>query len=170
MPRRTPMRFAQALDEAASWVEERRRGEIRVLAVDGHSAAGKSKFADALASRVNPVAETSTGVLGHDREMRFNRRGQKTPVVERRESLDHARIELPAAQALDLGHRLLHGPGGLVRTFVRERVEHIGNGDDPTADRDLLTAQPSRVAGAVPALMMGERDLFAQLQYLRAAA
>jgi uridine kinase len=51
MPRLTPMRFAQALDEAASWVEERRRGEIRVLAVDGHSAAGKSKFADALASR-----------------------------------------------------------------------------------------------------------------------
>lgn len=51
MPRVRPMQFAQALDEAAAWLDERYRGEPRVLAVDGHSAAGKSMFADALASR-----------------------------------------------------------------------------------------------------------------------
>jgi uridine kinase len=46
-----PMQFAEALDEAAGWLGKRDRGEVRVLAVDGHSAAGKSTFADALASR-----------------------------------------------------------------------------------------------------------------------
>lgn len=50
MPRLRPMQFPQALDEAAAWLD-RHRDEIRVLAVDGHSAAGKSTFAEALTSR-----------------------------------------------------------------------------------------------------------------------
>lgn len=45
------MQFVQALDEAAAWLDERVRGEPGLLAVDGHSAAGKSMFADALAGR-----------------------------------------------------------------------------------------------------------------------
>lgn len=45
------MQFAEALDEAAGWLGSRHRGEVCVLAIDGHSAAGKSTFADALASR-----------------------------------------------------------------------------------------------------------------------
>ena len=43
------MQFAQALEEAATWPDGH-RSEVRVLAVDGHSAAGKSTFAEALAS------------------------------------------------------------------------------------------------------------------------
>jgi uridine kinase len=51
MPEVGPMQFARALDEAAGWLDERQPREPCVVAVDGHSAAGKSTFADALASR-----------------------------------------------------------------------------------------------------------------------
>jgi uridine kinase len=54
MPRVRPMQFAQALEEAATWPDGH-RGEVRVLAIDGHSAAGKSTFAQALASRTGAV-------------------------------------------------------------------------------------------------------------------
>src|ERR687896_691212 len=54
MPKARGMPFAQALDEAAAWLDGH-RGEPHVLAVDGHSAAGKSTFADALAGRTGAV-------------------------------------------------------------------------------------------------------------------
>jgi uridine kinase len=54
MPRVRPMQFAQALEEVATWPDGH-RGEVAVLAIDGHSAAGKSTFAQALASRTGAV-------------------------------------------------------------------------------------------------------------------
>jgi len=46
------MLLADGLDRAAEWLSERPE-EVRVVAVDGQSAAGKSTFADALADRTS---------------------------------------------------------------------------------------------------------------------
>lgn len=44
------MLLADGIDRAAEWLGDR-AGEVSVVVVDGHSAAGKSTFADALAGR-----------------------------------------------------------------------------------------------------------------------
>ena len=53
----------------------------------------------------------------------------------------------------DLGHRVLDAPGVLVGPRVGERVEHVGDRDDPPDERDLHAAS-RRVAVAVPALVV----------------
>ena len=50
-------------------------------------------------------------------------------------------------------------PRRLVRPVVGERVEDVGDGHDPPGDRDRLPGQAGRVAAAVPALVVGDRDL-----------
>lgn len=45
------MQDVEALAFVERWVRERRPGGVSVIAVDGHSAAGKSTFADAIAAR-----------------------------------------------------------------------------------------------------------------------
>ena len=48
--------------------------------------------------------------------------------------------------------------GFAVRTVGRQRVEHIGDGEHPGADRDLLTGETIGVSAAVPVLVMGADD------------
>ena len=69
-----------------------------------------------------------------------------------------------AAAALDLGDGLVDRPGRLVGALVGERVEDVGDGDDPADQRDPLPHDSARVAGAVPALVVVERDLLRHLQ------
>jgi uridine kinase len=45
------MQIPEGLDLVVRWLRENDRGRSRVIAIDGYSAAGKSSFADALASR-----------------------------------------------------------------------------------------------------------------------
>ena len=45
------MRDVEALSFVERWVREHDRGAVSVIAVDGHSATGKSTFADAIAER-----------------------------------------------------------------------------------------------------------------------
>lgn len=62
-------------------------------------------------------------------------------MVERRERVDHAAMELPPPLAQDLCHRCRHRPGHLVGPLAGERIEHVGDRDDPTSDRDPLCTQ-----------------------------
>ena len=44
------------------------------------------------------------------------------------------RLALP----LDLRHRVADGPRRLVRTFLRQGVEHVGDGDDAAGQWDRI--------------------------------
>jgi hypothetical protein len=91
-------------------------------------------------------------------------------VVELQERFDDVGVELHAGLAEDLSDRLLQRPGWLVRALVRESVEHVGHGDDPSRERDLLASKPTGVASAVPALVVGERDALRHTEHLATAA
>ncbi len=75
----------------------------------------------------------------------------------------HERVEqhgvevAPALFAHHL-HRLLDREGLAVDAVAGERVEDVGDRDDPPLDRDRLALQPARVAAAVPLLLVAERD------------
>ena len=64
-------------------------------------------------------------------------------------------IEVRAAESTQLRDRLLERPGALIRTLVGERIEHIGERNDPSAERYVLPAETGWIARPVPALMMG---------------
>ena len=42
--------------------------------------------------------------------------------------------------------------------MVHQGIEHIGNGHDAPEQRNLLPLEPLRIARAVPALMVGQRN------------
>jgi len=68
--------------------------------------------------------------------------------------LDHSRVELSAAAALNLlAGRLLADPLP-VGTRAHHRIIGIGNGNDPGDPRDLLAAQPLGIPLPVPSLMV----------------
>jgi hypothetical protein len=79
-------------------------------------------------------------------------------VVELCKHLDHIRVKLPTGMVEDLSDRLLHRPRRLVRTGVRESIEHVRRGHDPSREQDLLASKAAGVASAVPALVVGQRD------------
>src|ERR1039458_1983734 len=86
------------------------------------------------------------------------RPAQKRLVVELCEHLDDIRVELPTGMVEDLSDRLLYRPRRLVRAGVRESIEHVRRGHDPSRERDLLASKAAGVASAVPALVVGQRD------------
>src|ERR1019366_10123326 len=51
-----------------------------------------------------------------------------------------------------------------------ESVEDVGDRDEATNERDLIAREPVRIALAVAALVVGERNLLAELQHARARA
>src|SRR4051812_45233548 len=73
------------------------------------------------------------------------------------ERLDQLGVEVLAALALDLRERLVRRPRVLVRAFRAEGVEHVADRADAAGHRDLVAAQPERVARPVPALVVGQR-------------
>jgi hypothetical protein len=91
-------------------------------------------------------------------------------MVERGERIDQTGIELLIALAEDLTHRVQHGPRLLVRTLMGESIKDVSNSDDPTSERDLFSADAMRIAGAVPALVMGQRDPLGNAQQRARAA
>jgi hypothetical protein len=87
------------------------------------------------------------------------RLGQQDLGVDRLEGRDHDGIEVRASMPLDLFERTLDRPGILVRARMRQRVEDVDDRDDPPGERDLVACQSLELAAAVPALVMGQRDL-----------
>src|SRR5919198_3479387 len=55
-------------------------------------------------------------------------------------------------------------PGGAVGTVGGYGVQSVGNGEDPGTERDFLALESARVAGSVPALLVGVDDLSGVLQ------
>src|SRR4051812_19346177 len=92
----------------------------------------------------------------------YHRRQQELE-IKRSECLNHVRIEVLTALPADLRRRLVRLPGFGIGTRMGQGVEVVGHDRDPAADRDLLLDLPVRVAGAVPALVVRQRDLLGQL-------
>src|SRR5688500_8377476 len=88
----------------------------------------------------------------------------------RAERGDHLRIDLRPAGGADLIRGRGDRPRPLVGPFMRQCVEHIGNRHDAPDKRDLITRQAARVTHTVPALVMGQRNLFGHTQYREPAA
>ena len=57
-----------------------------------------------------------------------------------------------------------HREGLAVDTIARERVEDVGDRHDAPLDRDRLAGQPAWVAGAVPLLLVAQRDRRRELE------
>ena len=66
--------------------------------------------------------------------------------------------------------RACGGRGGLaVRAVRRQRVERVGDGEDPRRDRDRVAGQPVGIAGAVPALVVMADDVARRAEELDVA-
>src|SRR5689334_14827099 len=70
---------------------------------------------------------------------------------------------LPALAA-DFRGSLVRLPRIGIRARMGERVEVVSHDDNAPADRDLRLDLSIRIAGAVPALVVGQRDLLCQLE------
>ena len=62
------------------------------------------------------------------------------------ERVDHLRVELLPGLGDDLAARDAPALGVAVGAVVRDRVERVGDGEDPGAERDLLAAEAVGVA------------------------
>ena len=69
-----------------------------------------------------------------------------------------SRVEVGAATLLDQLRSLIHRHRRPVAAVAQQGVEDVGDGDDPAHQGNVSVGQPTRVAGAVEALVMGERD------------
>ena len=58
------------------------------------------------------------------------------------ERIDDARFELRTREPRMYCDRLERGPRVLVRAVAGERVEDVGDGDDPSAERDVVGQRP----------------------------
>ena len=88
-----PLLFEAAVDAAAHFLSDQPRGDVQMVAIDGHSAAGKSTFAAALAARLDAAL-----VPGDDfyRVMKNEERAQLSPSegVERYFDWERMRAEV----------------------------------------------------------------------------
>ena len=68
------------------------------------------------------------------------------------------RIELPPSVAPHQLHRFGVRQGAFVAAFGRERVVDVGDAHDARHERNVISGQAVRVAGAVPGLVMRSYD------------
>ena len=66
------------------------------------------------------------------------------------EGIEQDRVEVAPALFAHHLDRLVDGEGLSVDTVAGERVEDVGDGDDPALDRDRLALQAPRVAASRP--------------------
>src|SRR5439155_6729262 len=78
--------------------------------------------------------------------------------LARAERVDDRGIELAAGLGEDLLAGRLPRAALAVRPVARHRVERVGDREDPRGERDLLAAEPVRVAVTVPALVVRADD------------
>ena len=89
-------------------------------------------------------------------------------VVTLEEHVDDFRVELRAAALAQDRERDVVRVGRLVRALARHRVERVGDGADPAPQRNRLAGEAGGIAGAIPSLVVAERDDAPRLQQLRA--
>src|SRR5262249_3423330 len=80
-------------------------------------------------------------------------------LLGRDEGVDDGWVELALALTQDLASRRRPTHGPPVRPVARHRVEGVGDGEEPGAERDRVGAQAVRIAASVPALVMRADDL-----------
>ncbi len=88
--------------------------------------------------------------------------------VDVEECVEDDRVEMGAAAVAHHGEGLLDRKRGPIGPVAREGVEHVGDGRDPAFERYVLPVQSTRIAGAVVALVVGERDRGGEVEQLRA--
>src|SRR5258705_1902849 len=74
------------------------------------------------------------------------------------EGADDAWIELPSVLCQDLVDSILPGARFAVWAVGGDRVERVGECEDPCADRDRILGEPVGIPGPVPPLVMGADD------------
>ena len=93
-----------------------------------------------------------------------------TASKQRSERVDHVGVERVPGAFENRGPRILDGEPRAVRSIARERIEHVGDSDDATLERDLVALEAPRVAAPVPALVMCPGDRRRQLEQVAAGA
>src|SRR4051794_31634677 len=115
------------------------------------------------ARTANAAARMPTTARARRRPTALLLRAQvRAPLDEQR---DEARIHVAAGEPTQLVERALDRPRGLVRPVGDQRVVDVADRADARDQRDLLAAQPQRVARAVPLLVMGAGDDLAHLHH-----
>ena len=93
------------------------------------------------------------------------------PLPEREyERLDHIWVERDPGALDYCGHGLVDREPRAVRSIARECIEDVGDGDDASFERDLLTLEAPRVAAPVPALVVRPGNGGRKLEQLAAGA
>ena len=85
----------------------------------------------------------------------------KLPAVlldELDDSPNGIRIKLGPRASLELRHCEGHRQRRLIGSETRDRIEGVGNLEDPSLDRDIAACNSARVAEAVVALVVTEHD------------
>src|SRR6516225_5831146 len=80
------------------------------------------------------------------------------PFRDRHKHFDYFRVELATGAALDFFARVRHWQRPAVRAVADHGIERIGDGEDARSERNLVSSQPARVAGAVVKLLVREHD------------
>nr|WP_054774148.1 hypothetical protein [Methylogaea oryzae] len=81
-----------------------------------------------------------------------------------RKASHHRRIEANAGAALDLGGGLVQRPGLFVGAAARQGVEYVHHGNDAGRQGQLAGRAAFRIALAVPAFVVMQRDLLGQAE------
>ena len=79
--------------------------------------------------------------------------------------IDDCRIETRAAALEHDLHCSVRLDAVTIRTRAPESIEDVGDRRDPHLEGNLFAAEPLWVAGAVPALVMGQRDRGGEIEH-----
>ena len=88
----------------------------------------------------------------------------------RQQSLERVRVEVGAPLGLHRGDDLVDRERKAVDAVADERVEDVGDGDDPPGERDRVTRETAWIAAAVEPLVVRPGDLGAELEQRLAAS
>src|SRR5438270_8341645 len=94
----------------------------------------------------------------------FREIAQPSGPLNPEEGLDDPRIKMPATLVLYGGDGFFERPSLFVGPGVNQCIEYIGDCGDSSRERNRLSRDPSRIALAVPAFVMRQRNLMGQLE------
>src|SRR5438046_9487561 len=100
------------------------------------------------------AAPAKSALRDGDRGRALRVRGERLEGQDPLERAHTARAKLRSRRPAKLGEGLGGGPRGAVDAGRQHRGERGGDVDAPSAERDLLSPQPVRIAGPVEALVV----------------
>src|ERR1051326_7279265 len=86
------------------------------------------------------------------------------------ERIDTVGIEMFALRGVQIRETVFDRPGLFVGPFGYQRIEYVGDRNNPGDDGNVLAVQPGWVSRAIVFLVMAERDDRAHREILRRAA